>query len=249
MSYNASSGTPLVKVLVEARLGSRRKMAEAIKQGLVTLNGQKAESYSQPVNTQQDKVTFGGKPVELSRIRRIYLMLNKPPEIVSTTSDELGRKTVMDLLHRRYEGAGLFPVGRLDEATTGLLLLTNDGELTNRLTHPSYEIEKEYLISIDAALTQADKESLEKGMLLDDGLTSPARLSRVTDEPPYNYKLIIHEGKKRIVRRMFAHLGYQIKALKRSRIATLRLGKLEEGKTRELTPGEIAALKRITRLK
>jgi 23S rRNA pseudouridine2605 synthase len=232
---------PLLKYLVEAGLGSRRQVVAAIKVGRVAVNGRQAESYTMPVYAQADRISFDGKPVSFHNRARIVLMLNKPLNLLTTTSDDRGRKTVLDILPAEYRGLGLYPVGRLDHDTTGLLLLTNDGNLTYRLTHPRFELGKEYLVHIEGALTQQQREQLEKGVLLDDGMTSPAKVNETSYEPPYNYSITIHEGRTRQVRRMFAHLGYTVRALKRVRMGNLRLGELAEGSFRKLSAQDIAS--------
>ncbi len=232
---------PLVKALTEAGLGSRRRMAEAIKQGKVKVNGRTAESFTQTVNTESDRVAFNGKTVDFKPDEVICLMLNKPAGIVSTVSDEKGRRTVLDILPGQYKKFRLYPVGRLDIDTTGLLLLTNDGDLTYRLTHPKFEYEKEYLVAIKDRLTSEEKTKLERGIRLEDGMTHPARLKEVST-PPFNYSITIHEGRKRQVRRMFERLSHPVLALKRVRLGNLSLGDLKEGETRRLSAGEIKSL-------
>ncbi len=232
---------PLLKYLVEAGLGARRRVVAAIKVGRVAVNGKQAESYTMPVYPQADRITFDGKPVSFHARARTVLMLNKPLDLLTTTSDDRGRQTVLDILPTEYRGLGLYPVGRLDHDTTGLLLLTNDGNLTYRLTHPRFELGKEYLVHIEVTLSQQEKELLEKGVLLDDGATAPASVKEIGYEPPYNYSITIHEGRNRQVRRMFAHLGYTVKALKRVRMGNLRLGDLAEGSFRRLSAQEIAS--------
>ena len=234
---------PLVKTLTEAGIGSRRRMADAIKQGKVKVNGVTAESFNHPIDPAKDRITFDGKPVDLKAEKIICLMLHKPTGVVSTVSDEKQRQTVIDILPQEYRHYRLYPVGRLDIDTTGMVIMTNDGDLTYKLTHPRYEYEKEYLVAITGALTGADKDEIRHGILLEDGRTRPARVQEVT-EPPYNYSITIHEGKKRQVRRMFEHLKHSVTALKRIRIGTLLLGNLPEGETRALTAKEIAALLR-----
>jgi 23S rRNA pseudouridine2605 synthase len=232
---------PLIRALTEAGVGPRRRMAEAIKQGKVEVNGKTAESFTQPVNTENDRITINGKTVELKPDEIICLMLNKPAGIVSTASDEKGRRTVLDILPSQYMKFRLYPVGRLDIDTTGLLLLTNDGNLTYRLTHPRFEHEKEYLVQIKGRLGAEEKSKLERGIRLEDGLTHPARVKEISASP-FNYSITIHEGRKRQVHRMFERLGHPLLALKRERIGRLRLGNLKEGEVRRLSPAEINAL-------
>ena len=231
----------LLKTLRDGGFGSRRELAEAIKAGRVTVNDIVAESYSLPLKD-GDIVTLDGKLADLAApSEKVYVLLNKPAGIISTTDDPHGRRTVLDLLPAEYRPFQLFPVGRLDEDTTGLVLLTNDGELAYRLTHPKFEVEKEYLVGIDGGLNVTQVEQLEKGIQLDDGMSSPAKLKPVI-QPPYNYRIIIHEGRKRIVRRLFAAVGHQVRALRRIRIGKLELGDLKEGSFRKLTGAEIKGI-------
>jgi len=234
--------TPLLKALTEAGAGSRRRMADAIKNGGVKVNGEPVEDFRHPVNPETDRVSVYGKAVDLKPRRTVYLMVNKPVGIITTTSDERGRSTVLDILPEKYRHLRLYPVGRLDKDSTGLLLLTNDGELTYKLTHPKFEHEKEYLIQIDGRLKPDEKTKLERGFELEEGMTYPVVVKEVKAQPPFNYSITMHEGRKRQVRRMLASLGYHIPALKRVRMGNLHLGNLKEGATRELTPEEVRAL-------
>jgi 23S rRNA pseudouridine2605 synthase len=232
---------PLLKALTEAGIGSRRWLADAIKQSRVKVNGEVAEDFRQPVDVVTARISISGQPVDLKPSQLVYLVLNKPKGIMSTTSDERGRRTVIDILPEKYRHLRLYPVGRLDKDSTGLVLLTNDGDLTNRLTHPRFEHEKEYLVSIGGNLKPDEKQKLEQGIELEDGLTYPAAIKEV-DISPFNYSLTIHEGRKRQVRRMFESLGHPVLALKRIRLGSLNLGKLKEGEIRELSSKEVKAL-------
>jgi 23S rRNA pseudouridine2605 synthase len=236
------TNTTLLKALTEAGLGSRRKMTDAIKNGKVSVNGTIAENFRQPVNVEADRILFEGRPVNLKAAQIIYLMLNKPDGLLCTTSDDRGRRTILDILPEKYRHLRLYPVGRLDLDSTGLLILTNDGALTYQLTHPKYEHEKEYLVQIEGTLQPREKQNLERGVKLEDGITAPAVVKEVRSTPPYNYSLTIHEGKKRQLRRMFAHLGYRVLALKRIRMGSLTLGSLKESQTRQLTTREVQSL-------
>jgi len=233
---------PILKYLTAVGGGSRRQMADAIKKGRVEINGRVVESFLQPVEAGTDKVTIDSKSIVYKKEEMVYLILNKPKGIISTTSDERGSKTVIDILPPNYQHKRLYPVGRLDKESTGLILLTNDGDFTYHLTHPKFEREKEYLAKIDGNLTTEEKIRLEKGLELEDGKTSPARVKTVKS-PPFNYSITIHEGRKRQVRRMFAALGYHVQELKRVRIDVLTIGGLSAGETRELTPVEIQSIK------
>ena len=234
---------PLLKALADAGVASRRRLADAIREGRVQVNGQLVEDFRHPVDPARDIVSIDGRTCRLDAERMVYLLLHKPKGVLSTTSDERGRQTVIDLVPAKYGHLRLHLIGRLDKDSTGLLLLTNDGELTHRFTHPRFEHEKEYRVTINSALRPTDKRRLEKGIELDDGITWPARVM-VVNEQSFTYAVTIHEGRKRQVRRMFEHLGYRVKALKRVRMGSLRLGNLPEGQARELTARELRQLKR-----
>lgn len=228
---------PLLKVLTRAGIGSRRWLADAIRQNRVVVNGEVIEDFRHSVS-QKDEISIDGQLVDFKPKVVVYLMLNKPRGIMATTADERGRQTILDILPGKYRRLRLYPVGRLDKESTGLVLLTNDGELTYHLTHPRFEHEKEYLTAIDGKLKPGEKRKLEQGMKLEDGMTYPA-VVREVKSLPFNYSITIHEGRKRQVRRMLAALGYRVLALKRIRMGNLCLGNLKEGETRELTTREI----------
>ena len=230
----------LLKMLTGAGIGSRRRVADAIKQERVAVNGQMVTDFRYPVNI-GDSITLDGKSINLKPEETVTLLLNKPPDIMSTTRDEKGRRTVIDLLPEKYRRLRLHPVGRLDRDSTGLLLLTNDGALTYRLTHPRFEHDKEYLVQLSVKLKSEAKRKLERGLKLEDGMTSPAKVREI-DSPPFNYSITIHEGRKRQVRRMFASLGHEVLALKRIRMGNLGLGSLAEGRIRQLSSREVRAL-------
>ncbi|MCH8865206.1 MAG: rRNA pseudouridine synthase [Chloroflexi bacterium] len=232
----------LLKVLTGAGTGSRRRMAEAIKHDRVLVNGQVVEDFRHPVNIETDLVVVDGRKINLNPEPVVTLLLHKPAGVLSTARDERGRRTVIDLLPGEYRRRRLYPVGRLDKDSTGLLLLTNDGELAYQLTHPRFEIEKEYLLHIADDLKSEAKRRLETGIRLEDGMTHPAKVKKVTSRPPFNYSLAIHEGRKRQVRRMLESLGHHVIALKRTRMGNLKLGDLPEGNLRELTARERRAL-------
>lgn len=231
---------PLLKVLTSAGAGSRRWAADVIRNGLVRVNGIKIEDFAYAINVEVDHVTVSGESVFLIPEQLVYLMVNKSKGLISTTSDERGRKTVLEILPPRYRNLRLYPAGRLDKDTTGLLLLTNDGELTYKLTHPKFEIEKEYFVQTDKQLSPGQKEKLEEGVALEDGVSCPAVIQEL--KPPFNYSVTIYEGRKRQVRRMFESLGVKVLFLKRTRIGNLKLGNLEVGQARELTQNEVREL-------
>ena len=232
----------LLKALTEAGTGSRRKLADAIKQGKVTVNNEPVASFRHPIDPEKDIVRFDGQIVVLQPAAPVYLMLNKPKGYLSTTRDERGRLTVIDLLPEEYRRKRLYPAGRLDEDSTGLLLLTNDGDLTYRLTHPRFEHEKEYLVHIKGSLSPPEKRKLERGIHLEDGITGPALVKDISDSPPFNYSITIHEGRKRQVRRMFERVKHPVIDLKRVRIGKLTLGSLKEGEVIQLDYRGVEAL-------
>jgi 23S rRNA pseudouridine2605 synthase len=232
---------PLLKYLVEAGFGARRQSVAAIKQGRIAVNGRVVQSYTMPVYAGLDNISCDGRPIKFKPKEMLVFAVNKPLNVLSTTRDNRGRKTVIDLLPERYRKLGLYPAGRLDYDSTGLLIITNDGNLTYRLTHPRFEHEKEYLVTLNGKITPEEKERLEKGILLEDGMTGRAVIREVSDKA-YTYSITVHEGRHRQVRRMFASIGYEVKALRRIRIGRLELGDLEEGEVRKLTRAEIGRL-------
>ena len=237
---------PIIKLLTSSGIGSRRQIAAAIKRGGIAVNGEIIQSFNEPVDPAKDVITIDGKPVSATAEPVVYLMLNKPKGIISSTGDTRGAKTVIDILPQKYRHIRLYPVGRLDKDSTGLILLTNDGDLTFRLTHPRFEQEREYLVRIEHDLKPEERMQLEEGIHLDDGKTSPARVKALR-YPPFSYLITIHEGKKRQVRRMFAAVGYRVLELKRIRFGSLRLGALREGEIRELTASEVQSLRKVVR--
>ncbi len=232
----------MLGVLIEAGIDSRRRLASAIMQGRVTVNGVTETDLRCPVDISGDIIALNGEVVETGKTQLVYLVLNKPAGVLSTVRDERGRKTVTDFIPEKYRHLRLYPAGRLDRDTTGILLLTNDGELTNRITHPRYGSEKEYHIHIDGELDTGDMRKLEKGIEIEGNTTSPAKVKKLDNTLPYNYGITIYEGRKHQVRRMFLALGYRPLALKRVRIGNLTLGNLKEGEVRELSNREVKRL-------
>jgi 23S rRNA pseudouridine2605 synthase len=233
---------PLLKLLLEVGIASRRKISDAIRQGKVQVNGIVIEDFSYLVDSSSAVVIVEGRKIDLKSEPKIYLMLNKPAGVLSTVKDSKYRKTVIDILPEKYRSFRLYPVGRLDKNSTGLLLLSNDGQLTYELTHPKFEHEKEYLIQIRQRLQPEAIREIGSGIQLDDGITYPAKIKELRPTYPFNYSIIIHEGRKRQVRRMFDKLGYHVLALKRVRMGTLELGELKEGEIRELSHHEVKML-------
>ena len=243
MSADAGNrSTPLLKTLTESGNGPRRRMADAIRQGRVEVNGSVVDDFRFLVDIHEDRISIDGQVVDLGPSRMVYLVLNKPKGVLSTWGDDRRRRSVRAILPKKYRHLRLYPAGRLDKDSTGLLLLTNDGELTYRLTHPRYEHEKEYLVLVGSRLKPGEKRRLEEGIRLEDGVTRPATIREMRGLPDYTYSVTIHEGKKRQVRRMFQGLGHNALALKRVRIGGLSLGDLKEGEARELGKREVRVL-------
>jgi 23S rRNA pseudouridine2605 synthase len=222
----------LAKYLAHAGTASRRASEEIIRSGRVTVNGDPVTDPATDV-TNDDRIELDGTAID--KEPRVVYMLHKPKGVVSTASDTHGRPTVTDLISSSKR---LYPVGRLDRDTTGLILLTNDGELANRLMHPSYEVPRTYRAKVDGAVKETDLTRLREGVDLEDGKTSPASVRRVGDE----IELTIHEGRKRQVRRMLEEIGKPVVELERIALGPLRLGNLKRGNYRELTPAEVERL-------
>jgi 23S rRNA pseudouridine2605 synthase len=229
-------GERLQKVLARIGWGSRRTVEELIAAGRVTVNGEVAR-LGRRVDPEADLVEVDGAPVGI-RPGLVHYLLNKPRGVVSTASDPQGRPTVVELVP---ESPRVFPVGRLDTDTEGLLLLTNDGELAHRLTHPSFGVEKTYVAEVEGAPTRATVRRLREGVELDDGPTAPAKVALT---PPSVLTLTIHEGRNRQVRRMCEAVGHPVRRLVRTRIGPLHDRRLKPGEWRALTTAEVQALAR-----
>lgn len=227
----------LQKILSSCGVCSRRTAEEYLRQGRVAVNGIPAVLGEQ-ADPENDAITLDGVSVTAGG-RRTYLMLHKPRGYVTTLSDEKGRRTVADLVDC---GHRVWPVGRLDMDSEGLLLLTDDGELTNHLLHPSHEVEKEYLVWVTGEITGETLKRLTRPMVLDGQKLRPAK---VTQRGDALLSIVIHEGKNRQVRRMCAKVGLTVTRLKRIREGQLRLGDLPLGTWRELSEQEIEQLKRL----
>jgi 23S rRNA pseudouridine2605 synthase len=231
-------GERLQKVLARAGLGSRRACEELIAAGRVTVDGEVAV-LGRRVDARRQRVALDGVPV-VTRGDLVYYLLNKPARVVSTASDPEGRPTVVDLVPAQPR---VFPVGRLDWDTEGLLLLTNDGELTQLLTHPRHGVEKEYLAEVEGVPSRAALRQLREGVVLDDGVTAPARVQLVQDRGDHAaITLTIHEGRNRQVRRMTDAVGHPVRRLVRVRIGPLADRTLAPGAWRPLRAAEVRAL-------
>lgn len=230
----------LQKVIAHAGIASRRKAEELILQGKVTVNGEVVKQLGTKVGP-NDVVEVNGIKVE--KEAPVYFLFYKPKGVVTTVKDDKNRKTVLDFFPEVTER--IYPVGRLDYDTSGILLMTNDGEFANLLTHPKYEIEKTYIAKVKGIPTREHLKQLQKGIRLDDGLTAPAKAKFLSADKRKNTAIIeltIHEGRNRQVRRMFEKIGYPVMKLKRERYAFLDLTGLNAGEWRPLTPHEVKQL-------
>ncbi|WP_454978726.1 pseudouridine synthase [Capnocytophaga ochracea] len=231
----------LNKFIADAGICSRRNADMYISAGNVTVNGEVMTTLGYRVKP-TDEVRFDGKL--LSSEKKEYILLNKPKGFITTTNDEKGRKTVMDLV-ANATNVRILPVGRLDRATTGLLLLTNDGELTKKLTHPTHGVRKIYHVILDRKLDYKDFMKVQDGLELEDGLIEVDEISYVNDKPKNEIGIKIHSGRNRIVRRIFEHLGYQVEKLDRVVFAGLTKKDLPRGHWRRLTQQEVINLRNM----
>ena len=230
----------LNKYLADCGVGSRRECDRLIADGVVVVNGKVAQLGMEV--SEHDQITVNGKRVG-DKQKNYYLMLHKPKGYVTTVKDDLGRKTVMDLIDVK---ARLYPVGRLDYDTEGLLILTNDGDLANRLTHPRNEVNKTYVCRISGMLTEKERLQLERGVLVDGVKTAPARVRILKqDQHHTRCEITIHEGRNRQVKKMFEAVGKEVEFLKRVAVGELRLGGLKRGEYRFLNEYEVEYLKNL----
>ena len=222
---------------------SRRKADELIQNGSVKVNGVVVEDFSRQINLEKDELIVAGKKLKFSN--HIYVAMNKPPGVVTTTSDESGRQTVIDLLPKELRK--LRPVGRLDMYSEGLLLLTNDGNFTQNLTHPSRHLPKTYEIRLRGSVSDEHLREMAKGVMLEDGVTLPAKVKLVMRNKSYSdIQIAITEGRNRQLRRMCALLGYAVVRLRRLGIGRLQLGVIPTGSWRYLTDDEVKLLTKKT---
>ncbi|MEG6521070.1 pseudouridine synthase [Desulfotomaculum sp. 1211_IL3151] len=230
----------LQKILAQAGVASRRHSEELIINGQVKVNGTVVTELGTRVDPMRDKIEVKGRPIPPPE-KKVYLLMNKPRGYVTTLRDDRGRKTIADLL----EGVSqrVYPVGRLDYDSEGLLLLTNDGELTQAISHPKHKVKKTYLVKVAGVPETEQLKEMAQGLVLEDGPTAPAgvRLAGVGDNRAL-LEIIIHEGRNRQVRRMCEHIGYKVLRLRRTGIGNLELGNLKSGEVRELTKKELREL-------
>lgn len=245
----------LSKFLSDAGIASRRKAEEIILAGRVSVNGGVIDELGTKVDPEKDKVTVDNKSID-TNVEKVYYLLNKPTGYTSTAKDPHAKHTVLELVP---EEPRVFPVGRLDKDTTGLLILTNDGELTQKLTHPKYEKEKEYVVVCSRQLASGSIKKLEEGIILEGKKTAPAKIKSLSSRhfglrlrgsdsrkeaknQYFHYSITIKEGRNRQIRKMFESIRNQVISLKRIRVEELILGDLKEGEYRELTKQEIDKL-------
>ncbi|HZG73168.1 MAG TPA: pseudouridine synthase [Chondromyces sp.] len=233
----------LQKVIAQAGFASRRKAEQLIIEGKVTVNGKVVRELGTKVSL-SDKVEVEGVPVEGEE--KVYFLFYKPRGVISAVTDDKERKVVTDFFPEIEQR--IYPVGRLDYDTSGLLLLTNDGEFANLLTHPRYEIDKSYVARVKGIVPRHLLKQLEKGIKLEDGMTAPAKAKVLSVDKRKDRSIIeltIHEGRNRQVRRMFEAIGHQVQKLRRERFAFLTLSGLNAGEWRELTPHEVKQLRTL----
>jgi 23S rRNA pseudouridine2605 synthase len=233
----------LQKVIAHAGVASRRKAEELILEGKVKVNGKTEKELGTKVSG-TDKIEVNG--IQIERENKVYYLLYKPRGVISAVTDDKDRKVVTDFFPHIPER--IYPVGRLDYDTSGLILLTNDGEFANLLTHPRYNIDKTYVARLKGIPPKFKLKELEKGIKLEDGKTAPAKVKILNIEKKQDKSIVeitIHEGRNRQVKRMFEAIGYQVQKLKRERFAFLDLHGLNAGESRELTPHEVKQLRAL----
>lgn len=267
---DASRGVRLHKAMADAGVASRRDCEDLIAQGRVKVNGLVVKTLPAWVDPENDKITFDGEPIRKpSKKRRsaakTYLMVNKPRRVITTNDDPEGRKRVIDLIDLPM-AARLFPVGRLDSESTGLILLTDDGELTHKLTHPSFEVTKRYNVTVQGRLTEEDAEKLSKGLFLahkgkPGGASAKVKRAAAAEVKILGHEtdrtrgdrttisLILKEGQNREIRRILARLGHKVRSLHRVSIGRLKLKGLAVGEWRPLTSTEVSILYKAAGMK
>ncbi|MEL6719659.1 MAG: pseudouridine synthase [Bacteroidota bacterium] len=235
-----SVGMRLNKFIAHSGVCSRRQAAELVKSGQIKVNGvvQKEPGYQLEAG---DRVEYKGKVLAIEE-QKVYLLMNKPKNTITTLKDEKGRRTVYDLIKTKVKER-VYPVGRLDRNTLGLLVLTNDGDLAQKLAHPSYEIQKYYEVTLDKVVSEEDIAAIKAGLELEDGLAPVDAVHYLDEKDKTQVGIKIHIGRNRIVRRIFEHLGYQVKRLDRTYYAGLTKKDLPRGWFRPLTKQEVIILK------
>jgi 23S rRNA pseudouridine2605 synthase len=238
-SSTKTEETRLNKYIAHAGICSRREADKLIEAGMVSVNGKVVTELGTKV-TPEDDVRYNGE--RLGNERKVYLLLNKPKDYVTTLDDPHAKKTVMELISKAGKER-IYPVGRLDKNTTGVLLFTNDGDLTKKLTHPSFNKKKIYQVFLDKNLIHSDMQKIAEGVKLDDGIAQVDAIAYTSADSKKEVGLEIHSGKNRIVRRIFEHLGYKVTKLDRVYFAGLTKKNLPRGRWRFLTEKEVKMLK------
>lgn len=232
----------LNKFLALAGVGSRRGNDQLIRSGVVKINGRIIHEMGVQVDPRKDRVTVRGQPVSLAQ-KKVYILFNKPKDCITTVRDEKGRTTVLDYVRVKER---IYPVGRLDRNTTGVLLLTNDGELAHALTHPSFEIERVYRVVLDRGVEDAHLRRIKKGVVLEDGVAKVQGVEVLPKEKRRKLVISLHEGKNREVRRIFEALEYEITQLERLAFAGITAAGLKRGEWRKLNRQEVEYLKTLS---
>lgn len=236
----------LQKYLAEAGVASRRKAEELIAQGKVKVNGKVVTEMGMKIDPAKDEVTYLDKKVTTKDTKMVYIMLYKPEGYVTTAKEQFGRPAVMDLVKGVKER--IFPVGRLDYDTSGLLLLTNDGDLTYKLTHPKHDVDKTYIAKLYGIPDEGALQKFRRGVVIDGKRTKPAKIQIIDKDKDGRFctaEIIIHEGRNRQVRKMCEAIKHPVAQLKRVATGELKLGDLQKGKYRHLTEKEIKYLKKL----
>jgi 23S rRNA pseudouridine2605 synthase len=234
----------LNKFLSHCGVASRRSAEELIKQGRIEINGTVVTELGTRVDPTKDKVAVDGEVIRLPE-RYLYVVLNKPKDTITTVKDDRGRRTVMDLVQLRGR---FYPVGRLDRNSTGVLILTSNGELAHRLMHPRFEVEKAYVVRLDKPLDEKDKMKLLRGVTVDRKTARAEEITIIENTKRTGIGVVLHEGRNRQIRKMFEALGYDVKALDRVAYAGLTCESLNRGEWRHLTKKEVEGLKTIVKL-
>lgn len=232
--------TRVNKYLANLGICSRRDVKQLLKQQTLIVNGKQVKEPGERINPYKDTITLNGKKIKPPKL--VYYLLNKPKGIISTTADEYGRTNVTKFIPTTER---IYPVGRLDKDTTGLLILTNDGTLTNQLTHPKYHVDKVYALTIQGSLNREQLRALRHGVLLEDGITAPAEVKIIHENNTRSLAhMTIHEGRNRQIRRMCGTVGVNLRELKRIAFGPIKLVNLKEGNYRELSSKEISLLQK-----
>lgn len=232
------------KFIARSGVASRRKAEEYIKNGRVKVNGNIMTELSYKVNLGKDLVEFDGKKISVEDEKKVYILLNKPAGYITTVKEQFDRPSVMDLISDIEER--VYPVGRLDYETSGLLLMTNDGDLTYKLTHPSHEFKKTYIASVKGVPTKDEMKNFKEGLKIENYITAQAEIKILKTNPEKNYSVcmaVIHEGHNRQVRKMFEAIGHPVMNLKRVALGKINIKGIESGKYRKLTKSELEYLK------